>query len=68
MNYEEYAARVPAGKLDLLLDADGVELHLGKIADATDDWDTVLAPHMGITDREVKDIRRNHRDDRAEQR
>ena len=68
MSYEEYAARAPAGKLDQVLDADGVELHLGEIADATDDWDTVLAPHMGLTHMEVVDIKKIHRDNPAEQR
>ena len=62
MSYEEYAAHAPAGKLDLVLDADGVELHLGKIADATDEWDTVLAPYMGLTAMEVKDIKKINRD------
>ena len=68
MSYEEYAARAPAGTLDLVLDADGVELHLVEIADATRDWDTVLAPHMGLTAMQLKDIRANHRDNRALQR
>ena len=68
MSYEDYAAHTPADKLDLVLDADGVELHLGKIADATDEWDTVLAPHMGLTAMEVKDIIENNRGNRAIQR
>ena len=70
MSYEEYAARVPAGKLDLVLDEEhgGVDIHLGEIADATDEWDTVLAPHMGLTEIELRDIRSNHRDNRAFQR
>ena len=72
MSYKEYAARVPAGKLDLVLDEEhgGLDIHLGKIADATDEWDTVLAPFMGLTEMELKDIRKNPRlrDDRALQR
>ena len=72
MSYEEYAARVPAGKLDLVLDEEhgGLDIHLGKIADATDEWDTVLAPFMGLTEMELKDIRKDPRlrDDRALQR
>lgn len=70
MTYEEYAARVPIGKLDLVLDEEhgGLDVHLGKIADATDEWDTVLGPHMGLTAMEMKTIRRNHRYDRALQR
>ena len=72
MSYEEYAARVPAGKLDLVLDEEhgGLDIHLGKIADATDEWDTVLAPFMSLTEMELKDIRKNPRlrDDRALQR
>ena len=69
MSFEEYAARVPAGKLDLVLD-DGLDIHLGKIADATDEWDSVLAPFMGLTEMELADIRKNPRlrDDRALQR
>ena len=72
MSFEEYAARVPAGKLDLVFDEEhgGLDIHLGKIADATDEWDTVLAPFMGLTEMELKDIRKNPqlRDDRALQR
>ena len=70
MSYEEYAARVPAGKLDLVLDEEhgGLDIHLGKIADATDEWDIALAPFMGLTEMELKDIRSNHRDNKALQR
>ena len=39
---------MPAGKLDLELDEEfhGVERHLGRIADAMDDWETKLAPAL----------------------
>ena len=55
MSYKEYAARVPAGKLNLVLD----EEHLAKIADATDDWDTDLALFMGLPREDLRDIWKN---------
>ena len=40
---------------------DGAEIHLGKIADAMVAWDTKLAPALGLTAAEVRDIVETHR-------
>ena len=70
MSYEEYAVRVPKGKLDLILDAEnkGVELHLHQIADELDDWDIKLAPVLGLKATEIRDVRSKYRDEPAQQR
>ena len=70
MSYEDYAARVPLGKLDLEVDQqfNGVEKHLGKIADAIIDWDLRLAPGLDTTRREINDIQLKFQDQPAHQR
>ena len=40
---------------------DGAEIHLGKIADAMVEWKTRLAPALGLTAAEVRDIVETHR-------
>ena len=56
--YEEYAALAPRGKLDLILDQEheGVDIHLGKIADCILKWEAKLAPALGLTPAEISDI------------
>ena len=70
MSYEEYATRVPEGKLDLVLDAEnkGVELHLHQIAEELDDWDVKLAPVLGLKAKEIEDIQSKYKDEPARQR
>lgn len=70
MSYEDYAARVPPGKLDLELDEmyNGVEKHLGRIADAMDDWEAKLAPALDTRQREIRDIQLKFKDQPALQR
>ena len=57
--YERLAGLAPAGKLELVLDQenDGADIHLGKIADAMVNWDTELAPALGLTSNQVSDIK-----------
>ena len=40
---------------------DGAEIHLGKIADAIVEWKNKLAPALGLTGAEVRDIVDTHR-------
>lgn len=70
MSYDDYAAMVPPGKLELKLDEQfhGVEKHLGKIADKMVDWDTKLAPYLDIKQREIDDIQVKFRDQPEHQR
>ena len=71
MDFDSYAALVPDDKLELVLDQEnrGTDRHLSKIADElTDEWDLYLAPELGLTAREVADIRIKHRDEPACQR
>ena len=46
----------------------GADVHLGKIADAMVDWDKKLAPALGLTSTEVRDIKEKERHDPAAQR
>ena len=59
MSYEAYAAHLPVGKLDLVLDEEhgGVDIHLAEIADALVDYETKLIQHLNITSVEMKDIK-----------
>ena len=70
MSYEDYAAQAPPGKLDLVVDADDVELHLSKIVDELDNDALVndIAPEMGLKRSEVEDVLRKYRDEPKSQR
>ena len=47
---------------------DGRDVHLGKIVDSMVEWDTKLAPALGLTSTEVHDIKETHRDKPAVER
>lgn len=64
MNYDEYAALVPADKLCQRLD----EEHLGDIADVMDQWETKLAPALGLKPAEINDIKAKYMGEVASQR
>lgn len=57
--YEDYASKViPREKLQLLLDADGVEKHLIEIAKDLDDLDE-LTSALELKHRELQDIQKD---------
>lgn len=60
MSYDSYAQRAPPKKLQLILDGEneGLDLHLGMIADEFDEdyMQNVLSPRLGLRTRDVKDI------------
>ena len=71
MSFERYAALVPKDKLGLVMDSGhgGVDRHLCAVADELpDEWDTQLAPVLGLRRRDVSDILKKHRDEPARQR
>lgn len=58
---EQYACLAPPHKLDQLIDEehDHKDVHLTAIANQISNWDTVLAPMMGLRDFEIDDIRKS---------
>lgn len=68
--YQDYERCIPRNKLVRKIDfeqVDGVDLHLGELADALDHWEEV-APLLGLSDISISDIRESHPLRPAEQR
>lgn len=68
--YQDYERCIPQNKLVRKIDfeqVDGVDLHLGELADALDHWEEV-APLLGLSDISISDIQESYPLRPAEQR
>ena len=64
IDYKHYAKYAPRGKMSLVLDEEhgGENTHLVRIAETfEEDWDKTVAPALGLTEGEIKTIKRKYR-------
>ena len=71
MSYQGFAERAPSGKLKLVLDEEhnGVDTHLGLIADELDEgeMETSLCPALGLKTRpDISDVVKRYRGEPAQ--
>ena len=63
-DYKNYAKHAPRGKMSLELDEEhgGEDTHLERISEYfAEDWDTTVAPALGLTEEEIKRIKKKHK-------
>ena len=69
LDYDALAKKFQRGKLNMVLDEEhgGEDTHLVRIAAVfEEDWDTTVAPALGLAADEIKTIKRKYRN-KAEQ-
>ena len=69
LDYDTLAKKFQPGKLNMILDEEhrGEDTHLVRIAETFEEnWDTTMAPALGLTAEEINTIKRKYRN-KAEQ-